>query len=294
MTFDRTTDRSTQVSTSGGAPADATGSPRAARSSRIVRMLLSLGAAGLIVAGVVGTATAASPAPSSRPGGETHRFCAAEWAAASANRTVETLRAVGNCEVDRRLVTLDQLDARVAAAPQFSDLHEAQLRKINNVNPASYEAEKAGLRELRGKINSETDLQKLRGLIADIAEEFRVYVLVVPKTHLVGGADAADKAAGRLTQLAVKLQELIDRAKGNGKDVKDAQALLDNMQRKTSQADAIVSPIADRIMPLSPADWNNGAAGPALGAARQSITQARELLRGARADAKQIIELVRA
>jgi len=282
----------TETSTQAGLPAAQT--TRRAQPSRIARILLGLGAAGLVVAGAVGSASAASPTPSTRPAAESvHRFCSAEWLALAANRTVETLRAVGNCEIDRRIFTLDQLDARVAAAPQFTDLHKEQLRKVNNVNPASYEAEKAGLRELRAKINAETDLQKLRGLIADIAEDFRVYVLVVPKTHLVGGADAADKAVDRLTQLATRLQELIDKAKGNGKDVRNAQALLDDMKSKTSRADGLVSPVVGTIMPLSPADWNNGTAGPALGAARNTLHQVRELLAAARSDAKQIIDLLK-
>ncbi len=269
--------------------------PRSAQPSRMARILLGLGAAGLIVAGAVGTASAASPAPSTRPVAEgTHRFCPAEWLALRANQTVETLRAVGDCEINRRLATLAQLDSRVAAAPQFTDLHKDQLRKVNNVNPASYEAERAGLRALKGKIDTETDLAVLRGLIADIAEDFRVYVLVVPKTHLVGGADAADKAADRLAPLATRLQELIDKAKGNGKDVKNAQALLDDMKRKTSQADGIIAPVVGSIMPLSPADWNNGTAGPALRAAREKIHQARELLAAARSDARQIIDLLKA
>lgn len=284
-----TIEKPTPIARAGGT------SPLPTRPSRMVRILLGLGAAGLIVAGAVGSASAASPAPSTRPAAEgTHRFCAAEWLALTANRTVETLRAVGDCEINRRLETLAHLDSRVAAAPQFTDLHKDQLRKVNNVNPASYEAERTGLRALKGQIATETDLAVLRGLIADIAEDFRVYLLVVPKTHLVGATDAADKAADRLTQLASRLQELIDKAKGNGKDVKDAQALLDEMKRKTSQADAIIAPVVGSIMPLSPADWNNGTAGPALRAARERIQQVRDLLAAARSDARQIIDLLKA
>ena len=277
-----------------------TPSRRPPRRSTILRAVLGACITGLILAGAVGSASAASPSPSAasasaRPAADgTHRFCSAQWLALAANRTVETLRAVGDCEIDRRLETLAQLDTRVAGAPQFTDLHKDQLRKVNNVNPASYEAERSGLRALKAKIDAETDLQKLREDIGDIAEDFRVYLLVVPKTHLVGGADAADKAAERLTQLASRLQELIDKAKGNGKDIKNAQALLDDLKSKTAQADTLVSPVAAAIMPLSPADWNGGTAGPALDAARGKLRQARDLLAAARADARQIIEIVKA
>jgi hypothetical protein len=46
-------------------------------------------------------------------------------------------------------------------------------------------------------------------------------------------------------------------------------------------------------MPLSPKDWNDGKAGPALGAARSTLHEARDLLRIARADAHKIIDILR-
>jgi len=264
-------------------------SPRRRRVSRTARILVSLAAVALIAVAAVGTSTAAeSPAS-----GERHRFCADEWLAATANRTVATLRAVGDCEIARRIVTLDALDARVAGADAFTDLHKDQLRKVNNVNPASYAAEKTGLLALKAKIDGETDLAALRADIARIAEDFRVYVLVVPKTHLVGGSDATDKAIDRLATLATRLQSLIDAAAARGKDVTAAQAALNDMKAKTNQADALVTPVVGTIMPLSPAAWNAGTAGPALGSARTTIQQARELLRTARADARTVIELLK-
>jgi hypothetical protein len=254
---------------------------------------MALLGAGLMTAASITSAAAASPSPDRAALGDHHRFCAAEWRAAAANPSVETYRAVGDCEIRRRIVTLDALDERVAASLVITAVHKEQLRKRNDVNPASYEVQRAGLLELKRRIDAESDLRALRGLIADIAEEFRVYLLVVPKTYLVGGADATDKATARLTELATKLQGLIDRAKAAGKDVSRAQALLDDMEAKTGQAEALIDPVVGSIMPLSPADWNDGVAGPALRAARDKIQDARELLRGARANAKEIVEILR-
>jgi hypothetical protein len=256
------------------------------------RLLLAVTAATLAAVTSAGAVLAASPGPAAANTDTRHRFCAEEWRAALGGPTVETLRAVGNCEIDRRMVTLDTLDKRVAASSIFTDLHKDQLRMVNDVNPASYEAERQGLRALRAKINDETDLKKLRELIADIAEEFRVYLLVVPKTFLVGGADATDKTVDRFGALASKLEALIDRADKAGKDVAEARRLLEDLRAKTRQAGALVDPVAGRLMPLSPSDWNEGKAGPAFGAARATLHDARELLRAARADARQIIELL--
>jgi len=270
------------------------GRPGIARPSRTSRILLALAAVGLIAAGTVGTVAAASPAPARAGSGELHRFCAVEWLALGANRTVETLRAVGDCEIGRRITTLNDLDARVAAAPQISDLHKTQLRNVNNVNPASFAAEKTGLTALKAKIDGETDLKALHDDIAKIAEDFRVYLLVVPKTHLVGGADALDKATDRLHELEGKLQGMIDKAAAGGKDVSQATTLLNDMKSKTSQADTLISGVADSIMGISPAGYNAGPGKTALEAARTKVQQARDLVQGARTDAKQIIDLLKA
>jgi hypothetical protein len=182
----------------------------------------------------------------------------------------------------------------VAGSSVFTDLHKDQLRKVNDVNSASYEAERSGLRALRAKIDSETDLATLKNLIADIAEDLRVYLLVVPKTHLLGGGDAIDKAVDRLGQVAERLAGLIEKAEGAGKDVGEAKRLLEDMKTKIRQADQQASPVAGRIMPLSPADWNAGKAGPALASARDALGDARQLLVAARADARRIVEILKA
>jgi hypothetical protein len=253
-----------------------------------------LAAGTLVTALATGTASAASPAPSPATRDAAHRYCAEQWTAAIADRTVATLRALGDCEVDRRLATLETLDTRVADSRVFTDRHKDQLRNANDMNPASYETERTGLRALRSKIDAETDLAALRGLIGDIAQDFRVYLLVVPKTHLVGGGDAVDKASDHFDQLAQRLAAAIDKADAAGKDVAEARRLLDDLKAKVRQADAEASPVAARIMPLSPDDWNSGKAGPVLAAARDSLRDARDLLRASRADARQIIEILKA
>jgi hypothetical protein len=265
---------------------------RGDRTSRLAGALLAVGAVSVLVAGAVGSVSAASPEPPAA--GERHRFCAEEWRAALADPSVETLRAVGDCEIERRLVTLDQLDVRVESAPQLTELHKHQLQDENDVNPASYDAVRTGLRELKAEIDSETDLRALRAGIASIATDFRVYLLVVPKTHLVGGADAVDRATVKLGQLAHRLTDGIETAEAAGHDMSEARGLLSELERKTAEAASLVSGMADRLMPISPADYNAGPGKAALESARSDLRAARDLVRGARADARQIVEILKA
>lgn len=262
---------------------------QATRRSWTRRSLLAVAAVAMLSAATIGVTSAASPAPTDPAA---HRFCTSQWRALQTDRTVASLRAVGDCEIDRRLATLTQLDARVAAARSITQTHASQLRIGNAVNPASYEAESAGLTSLKGVIDGETDVSVLRDDIRRIAEDYRVYLLVVPKTHLVAGADALAAAAAKLDDVAGRLGDLIERARARGKDVSQAAALLDDLKRTTGQASSLVSGLADALLPISPADYNAGPGKAALDTAT-SLNQGRELITDARQDARQILELLR-
>ncbi len=265
--------------------------PATTAPTRTRRILLSLAGVGLVLAATVGTAAAASPAPNA--GAPDHKFCVTEWAAAVASRTVDTLRAVGDCEIDRRIATLTDLNTRTTDSKALTDTHKAQLQH-SGPNPVNYDAEKAGLLALKAKIDGETDAQALRADIEQIATEFRVYLLVVPKTHLTSAGDAGALAVTKLNEMAVKLQGLIDKAAGAGKDVTQATALLADLKSKTSQAGALVAPIAGSVMPISASDVNAGPGKTAIENARTAARQAQDLLKAARADARQIIDLLKA
>jgi hypothetical protein len=263
-------------------------------SAPLGRAAVALGAAGLLAVGSFSPVYAADPtaATNSTTAAAAHRFCIPQWASAIATPGIDKLRAVGDCEINRRFVTLDGLTYLVNHSDALTANHKIDLRDVNSVNPASFAAERAGLTTLKGQIDSDTTLAALRADVGKIAPDYRVYLLVVPKTHLVVAADATEKASARFGPLSTELQNLINEVKAGGKNVDAAQAKLDDMNAKVAQANGLIAPVAGSILGLSPADWNNGTAGPALKSARQTIHQTRTLLVDARQDAHQVIVLL--
>lgn len=264
-------------------------------SPRLGRAAVALGAAGLLAVGSFSSVYAADPAAATNSTATTavHRFCIPEWAAVKAHPgSVDALRAVGDCEINRRFVTLDGLTYLVNHSTVLTADHKTDLLTGNSINPASFAAERTGLSTLKGTIDTDTTVGALRTDIAKIAPDYRVYLVVVPKTHLVAAADGTAKASARFVPLATELQNLINQAKAGGKDVTAAQAALDDMNAKVSQANGLIAPVAGSILPLSPTDWNNGIAGPALKSARSTLHSARALLRDARQDAHHVIVLL--
>ena len=248
--------------------------------------------AGLVLSAAVGVAPAlAAPAPDSRAGvagaAQTEQFagriqCAAAWRKAHAEPTVENYKAVGLCEIDRRLATIDRLGNGVADARALTDDHQAALQRI-------LDRSAAGLRSLRAEIEADTTVPELRGDITGIFEDFRIYALVTPQVSLVIGADTVEAAGAALDDTAVDLATLIARAEAAGKDVAEAKAHLAAMEAAIDEALDGVDGVAVAVLPLTPADWNAGLAGPILRKARQAIADARADLRTAKAEARQVI-----
>lgn len=264
-------------------------------SPRLGRVTLALGAAGLLAIGSFSSVYAADPTAgtNSTTAAAVHRFCIPEWAAVVAHPgNVDLLRAAGDCEINRRFVTLDGLTYLVNHSDVLTADHKTDLLSGGGINPASFLSEHSGLTTLKASIDADTTIATLRTDIGRIAPDYRVYLLVVPKTHIVAAADGSTKVAARFGPLASELQVLINQAKADGKDVTAAQAKLDDLNAKVGQANALIAPVAGKVLPLSPADWNSGAAKPVLQAARQSLHQARGLLVDARQDAHQIIVLL--
>jgi len=264
-------------------------------SPRLGRMTLALGAAGLLAVGSFGSVYAADPStsPNSTTAAAVHHFCIPEWAAVKAHPgNADILRAAGDCEINRRFVTLDGLTYLVNHSDVLTADHKTDLLTGGGVNPASFVWEHSGLATLKASIDADTTIASLRTDIAKIAPDYRVYLLVVPKTHIVAAADGSAKVAAKFGALETELQNLINLAKADGKDVTAAQAKLDDLNAKVGQANGLIAPVAGTVLPLSPADWNSGAAKPVFQAARTSLHQARTLLVDARKDAHQIIVLL--
>jgi hypothetical protein len=186
---------------------------------------------------------------------------------------------MGDCEISRRFATLDQLASRVSASKVLTSSDAAALT-------AEIGATKSGLTSLKATIDAETSIPALRADIVKIATDYRVYLLVVPQANLVSAADAVIASQTTFSKINTNLTARIAAAKAAGKDVTAAQADLDKMNAAVTAAVGLASPLPAALLPLTPAQYNGGTAGPVLASARTALGQARDQIKAARADAK--------
>jgi hypothetical protein len=239
-------------------------------------IVTGLAIAALIAVSSVAVASATTPVVAGGPG--TAGTCATQAAAVKAGATVENLRAFGDCEIARRFTTLDKLAARVAAAKVLTGAHASALS-------GDISSTRSGLTSLKATIDAETSLPALKLEVKRIATDYRVYVLVAPKVNLVIGADRVQATKPVFDKLNANLSARIAAARAAGKDTTAAQAALDAMNAAAAQAISLTSPLPGNLLPLTPAQWNAGTAGPVLNSSRAALVQARGLIQSARKDA---------
>jgi hypothetical protein len=247
--------------------------PRGARTSRTARVAGLLTGIALVLGTVAPTFAVASPVagtPASQPlAAETGvAQCAAERHEAKADPTVANLQAVGTCEIDRRLVALDRLQAAVSRAGALTSDHATALTAILN-------SDESGLRSLREQISGETTVSAVRSDIGKIVTDYRVYALVARQVNLVRADDRVDAAATKLNKAVARLTDAIAKAAANGKDVTVAQGHLDALKTAIAAAQGEVAGDAAAVLAQTPATFNAGTAKPILDAARASIGAAR-------------------
>ena len=226
---------------------------------------------------LVSTGAVAAVTTPSGPSGK--GVCATEATTVKAGASVEDLRAFGDCEISRRFTTLTALGARVSGSKVLTSSDAAALT-------AEIGSTTSGLTSLKATIDAETSIPALKVDIAKIAADYRVYLLVVPKVNLVSGADTVLAAQAKFATINTNLTARIGAAKAKGKDVTAAQADLNAMNTSVTAAVGLATPLPAALLPLTPAQYNGGTAGPILTNARTALSQARDDLKSAIASAK--------
>ncbi len=174
--------------------------------------------------------------------------------------------------VDRRLDTLAKAQARLDEVDFVTESHVATLESIIGRTDS-------GLRSLKdGIINSE-DPREVRKLCLTIAPGYRVYLVVVPQVRLTAAADRISSADERIAALTARFDEAVARAKEAGADVSEAVALRDRAVEQFATAMSGVEGVADSVLAVTPAGFNEGPGAVTLDNARAAIRTSAEQMR---------------
>ena len=199
----------------------------------------------------------------------------------------ETVAERCRAQIDRRLGDLATAEDRVAEIDALTADHAATITTI-------IDSTEAGLAAQSDAITAADDRAELAELCAEIATEFRVYLVVLPQTHLTAGADRVDQATTRGDELIAKLDSAIAAASDAGADVSAAQTLRDDAADHLTAAGASVAGVADQVLSVTPTSWNDGDGADVIDATRTAVRNAHAEIKAGIEDGRAAVEAVRA
>ena len=154
-------------------------------------------------------------------------------------------------------------------------------------------SDRTGLQQLDATIQAETDGRKAVAEYRQIFTDFRIYWLQTPKTHEVVACDRESKADATLTSLKQRIQSRVDEAKAKGYDVSAAQAAVDDMGAKLTDATTHAGQASSSVADLQPDKGDQSVLTSnlaALAKGRQDLHTGWSDLQAARHDARTAID----
>jgi hypothetical protein len=192
---------------------------------------------------------------------------------------------VVTAQIDGRLAAIRVMSAAVNEAQRLTASHKATLKDL-------LATDATGLTNLKAKVAGETTLAGVRADAASMVNDYRIYLLVVPKVHLTHALDLADAAIAVLRQVHDRLAAAIAAAKQAGKNVGDAEARLADLSSQLTAAAGLTAGRADTLLAIKPGP-DAEAIKNALRPIRDAVHTARRDLRAAVADARAVRDILK-
>ena len=203
---------------------------------------------------------------------------------------MERMHATANKEIDRRTAALDALSARVQAMKHITDSDKTSLEGMIT-------AEASNLAALKTTIAADTDLTTLKADIQSITKSYRIFMLIIPRGHIIAAADRVNDVAGAMGDVGTKLQTRITAAQAAGNDVATLNTALTDLTAKLTDAKTNAAAAIAEISGLTPDNGDQAvmnANTAALRDARKKINAAQADIKAARQDAQTIIKGLKA
>jgi hypothetical protein len=188
--------------------------------------------------------------------------------------------------IDERLDDAARAQAELNGITALTADHERALDDI-------IDRTQSGLTRLSNEIDAVTERPVVLRLCAQIAPGYRVYLVVLPQTHLTVAADRSQLATEIGYAVIDQLDEAITRAATVGADVTEAQAYRDTSLAHLEAADAANNGVADAVLAVTPDSYNHGDGRAVLEGARGHMRSAHSELQGSHVAGKAAAEALR-
>ncbi len=152
-------------------------------------------------------------------------------------------------EIQRRIAALTSLSSRMDATTRLSaSLKQGLANNIQNQIQL--------LTALQAKIDADTDIATLKTDIASLAQEYRIFILIVPQGRISALGDRVATITAMMQGIGNKLQSRMQTASQQGVDISGPTALLVDLGAKIVDAQNQAQTAINTIAGLTPDNGN--------------------------------------
>ena len=169
--------------------------------------------------------------------------------------------------INLRLATLTSLNGAIGAAANLSAADKSTLASLIS-------ADKTGLTALKARTDAETTVAAVRADAHAMIDDYRVYLLVVPKVRFTVAADAETASIAKLRTVHDDLAKVAAQLAAGGKDTSTETAQLATMARQLDAAASALTGQVATLLAIQP--------GPNGDAIHAQVVPVRSAVRGAR------------
>ncbi len=195
-----------------------------------------------------------------------------------ANATVTQWKAAVDVRIDLRLKTLDALKIAINGATNLSSGDKSTLAGLDS-------ADVSGLQALRTKTDAETTIAGVRADAKSMIDDYRIYLLVVPKVRFTVASDTETATIAKLQSVHDKLAAISTQLAAQGKDTGAVNAKLSDLATQLASATSSINGLAAGLLAVQPSP-DASAMQAAVAPVRAGVKSARSDLKTAAADAK--------
>ena len=182
--------------------------------------------------------------------------------------------------INLRLATLTSLNGAIGAAANLSAADESTLASLIS-------ADKIGLTALKARTDAETTVAAVRSDAHAMIDDYRVYLLVVPKVRFTVAADAETASVTKLRTVHDVLAKVASQLAAGGKDTSTETAQLATMARQLDAAASALTGQVATLLAIQPGP-NGDAIHAQVVAVRSAVRGARDRLRASVVLAKRV------
>lgn len=180
------------------------------------------------------------------------------------------LQQYGDELIEKRLNSIVRAKERIQNMERISEEDKAAIL-------ANLDAAYNGLSALDGQVGNLSDLEDLKTLIQSVFEDYRVYMVELPRDRGLQAASWASYVIGQRTPVVMeKVEKAIARYKADGYDTTEIEVLYADLQAKVTEIEGYIEAAKQDFQGMDPND---------VTAAQQYLESGKENL----ADVKQAI-----